>query len=330
MSNHIHDILQSSLSGDEISRKQCLELMEIHEFSPEMYELFYTANQLTRERSNGAGQIHAQIGIDYTPCPRKCGFCIFGGNPAQKIELSKKDILTRAKNFERAGADALYLMTTASFDFNRYIDLGKDVRKSLSTKIPLVANIDDFGSSEAQELQDVGFTAIYHAVRLREGKDTKIDPATRISTIENAKRAGLKIYFCVEPIGPEHNANEIVDLMFLGKKFKVEFSGAMRRTSTPTTRLHNKGEINYVQLAKIVAITRIVMLNSVIWNCTHEPNLPSLLAGANLIWAETGPNPRDKCHDTSSSEGRGLSVEQCRKLLKEAGLKTLAKNIHNK
>ena len=321
MSNHIHDILQSSLRGDGISRNQCLELMKLDEYSPEMYELFYAANRLTRERSNGIGQVHAQIGIDYSACPRKCGFCIFGGMPDQKIELNEEDILIRAKNFERAGADALYLMTTASFNFNRFIDLGEKVKKSLSSEIPLVANIDDFGSNEAQELRDVGFTAIYHAVRLREGKDTKIDPNTRIATIQNAKRVGLKIFFCVEPIGPEHSADEIVDLMFLGKTLGVEFSGAMRRTSTPSTRLCGKGEVNFVQLAKIVAITRIVMGNSVVWNCTHEPNLPSLLAGANLIWAETGPNPRDKCHDTSSSEGRGLSVEQCRQLLIDAGLK---------
>jgi len=321
MSNNIHDILQSTLKGNEISRKECLELMEIHEYSQEMYELFYTANKLTRERSNGSGQIHAQVGLDYTACPKKCGFCIFGGIPNEKIELSKEEILARAKNFERAGADALYLMTTASFDFSRFVDLGKEVKKSLSSKIPLVANIDDFGPVEAHELLDAGFTAIYHAVRLREGKDTKINPKTRIATIENAKRVGLKIYFCVEPIGPEHNANEIVELMFLGKKLGVEFSGAMRRTSTPTTKLHDKGEINLVQLAKIVAITRIVMIDSAIWNCTHEPNLPSLLAGANLIWAETGPNPRDTCHDTSRSEGRGLSVEQCRKLLMETGFK---------
>ena len=106
--------------------------------------------------------------------------------------VSEEEILARAKNFERAGADALYLMTTASFDFNRFIDLGKKVKKSLSSKIPLVANIDDFGSTEAQELRDVGFTAIYHAVRLREGKDTKIDPKTRIATIQNAKKVGLK------------------------------------------------------------------------------------------------------------------------------------------
>jgi biotin synthase len=325
MSNNIHDILQSTLKGNEISREECLELMEIHEFSPEMYELFYTANKLTRKRSNGAGQIHAQIGLDYRACPRKCGFCVFGGTPNEKIELSKEEILTRAKNFERAGADTLYLMTTASFDFSKFIDLGKKVKKSLSSKITLVANIDDFGSTEARELHDVGFTAIYHAVRLREGYDTKIDPKTRISTIENAKKVGLKVYFCVEPIGPEHNADEIIDLMFLGKKLGVEFSGAMRRTSAPTTRLHDQGEINLVQLAKIVAITRIVMVNSAIWNCTHEPNLPSLLAGANLIWAETGPNPRDKCHDTSRSEGQGLSVDQCRKLLIEAGLKEISR-----
>ncbi|MEM4250311.1 MAG: radical SAM protein, partial [Candidatus Bathyarchaeia archaeon] len=232
------------------------------------------------------------------------------------------EVVARARLFEEAGADAIYLMTTAGFDFDRYLDIGGAVREAISPSLPLVANIDDFGSSEAQELVDEGFTAIYHAVRLREGKDTQIKPETRIATIKNASRAGLKIFFCVEPVGPEHTSEEIVDLMFLGKKLGVAFSGAMRRTSAPGTPLHRCGEIRWIELAKIVAVTRLVMGDSVAAHCTHEPNLPSLMAGANLVWAETGPNPRDICPDTSKMGGRGLTVQECRSLLWEAGFKT--------
>ncbi len=320
MAENVREILQRSLAGEKISRSQCLRLIEIEHHSSEMYELFFVANRLTRNMSDGVGEVHAQIGIDYAQCPKKCRFCVFGNTALEHIELRKEEVVVRAKDFERAGAAAVYLMTTAGFDFDKYISIGRDVRKAISPRIPLVANIGDFGSAEAQELSDTGFTAVYHAVRLREGKDTEISPETRKATIAHSKRAGLKVFFCVEPIGPEHQDEEIVDLMFLGKELGVAFSGAMRRTSASGTPLCKYGEIEWIDLAKIVAITRIVMGNSVIAHCTHEPNLASLLAGANLIWAETGPNPRD----TSSIGSRGFSVEQCQRLLWEAGFKKKA------
>jgi len=322
MTKGVGDILRRSLDGDEISRKECLRLMEIKDCSSEMYDLFFAANKLTRDAFSGTGEVHAQVGIDYSACPRKCDFCIFAGTPLEHLELTQEEVVARAKEFERAGADAIYLMTTAAFDFGRFIGIGEAVRATVSPRIPLVANIDDFGSIEAHELSDAGFSAIYHAVRLREGRDTRIDPKTRTATIEHAKRAGLKIFFCVEPVGPEHTSEEIVELMFLGKELGVAFSGAMRRTSACGTVLQKHGEISWIELAKIVAITRLVMGDSVVAHCTHEPNLASLLAGANLVWAETGPNPRDICIDTSDSGGRGLSIEGCRRLLREAGLRS--------
>jgi biotin synthase len=296
--------------------------MEIECDSPDMYRLFFAANRLTREKFKGLGEVHAQVGIDFASCPRRCLFCVFGAASSKHLELSNEEVVARARLFEEAGADAIYLMTTAGFDFDRYLDIGGAVREAVSPSLPLVANIDDFGSSEAWELVDEGFTAIYHAVRLREGRDTQIEPETRIATIKNASRAGLKIFFCVEPVGPEHTSEEIVDLMFLGRELDVAFSGAMRRTSAPGTPLHRYGEIRWIELAKIVAVTRLVMGESVVAHCTHEPNLPSLMAGANLVWAETGPNPRDTCPDTSRRGGRGLTVEECRNLLWEAGFKT--------
>jgi biotin synthase len=321
MTKDIGDILQRSLDGGEISRKECLRLMEIKDYSSEMYDLFFAANKLTRDTFNGKGEVHAQVGIDYSACPRKCDFCVFGGTPLEHRELTKEEVVARAKEFERAGADAIYLMATAAFDFGRFIGIGEVVKAAVSPRIPLVANIDDFGSIEAHELSDAGFSAIYHTVRLREGRDTRIDPKTRTATIEHAKRADLKIFFCVEPVGPEHTSEEIVELMFLGKELGVAFSGAMRRTSTCGTVLQKHGEISWIELAKIVAITRLVMGDSVVAHCTHEPNLASLLAGANLIWAETGPNPRDICPDTSNSGGRGLSIQDCQRLLWEVGLR---------
>jgi len=322
MSEGIGEVLERSLSRGEVSRSDCLRLLQVRDYSKEMYNLFYAANKLSKNMFDSMGQVHAQVGIDYAPCPKRCRFCVFGNVKAEHLKLSLEEVVLRAKEFERAGADAIYLMTTADFDFGRYIKIGEAVKKAISPKTPLVANIGDFGKNEAEELSKTGFTAAYHVVRLREGRDTHIDPKTRLKTIEHAKKAGLKIFFCVEPVGPEHSNEEIADLIYLGKELGVAFSGAMRRTSTSKTPLSKHGEITWTTLAKIVAATRLIMADKVVAHCTHEPNLPSLLAGANLIWAETGPNPRDTCLDTSKAGGRGLTVRECRRLLWEAGYRT--------
>jgi len=41
------------------------------------------------------------------------------------------------------------------------------------------------------------------------------------------------------------------------------------------------------------------------------------MAGANLFWAEVGANPRDVKANTE--EGRGGTVDHCKKLFEEAG-----------
>ena len=240
----------------------------------------------------------------------------------QELEESMKILdlqdLKRAKDFIKDDANAIYLMTTANYSFDKFIEIGKEVKKNIPSDIPLVANIGDFGVKEAERLIDAGFYGVYHVRRLREGKDTKIDPQKRLATMKAIKNSGLVLLHCVEPVGPEHTPEEIVELMFEGKEYKAAFSGAMRRIPVPGTPLAKLGIISEIELAKIVAISRLVMGSSVKGHCTHEPNMTSLLAGANLFFPETGPNPRDRKEETS--EGRGYTVKMCKNMFKEAGL----------
>ena len=195
--------------------------------------------------------------------------------------------------------------------------MGKAVRKVLDPNMPLVANVGDFDTVQAKELVDAGFTAIYHVVRLREGVDTKIEPSTRLTTIKSAKAAGLDLSYCVEPIGPEHSHEEIVDAMLLGRELKPSVMATMRRIAVPGIELSRFGQISEIELAKIEAITRLAIGGSIRAMGVHEANSHSLTAGANQIYAETGSNPRDEFEDTV--KGRGLTVENCRQMLSEAG-----------
>ncbi len=316
----IEAILNRALDEQPIHRDEALLLMQIDLQSPEMYLLCSAANALSRRHFDNLTDIYAQIGLDYAPCPSNCEFCSFGarhGIVKEIIEYPIEDIVRAAKFCEQQGANGIYLMTTARYRPEKYLEVARAVREALLPETPMIANVGDFDEDYGKELVNVGFCAFYHVVRLNEGNGTGLTPQRRIRTIEAGLRAGLKLHFCVEPVGPEHSIEEQVDLMYLGRDLGATFSGAMRRVPVPGTSAATRGEVSWWYLARTVAVTRLVMGNTVLGHCTHEPNFPAIFAGANLLWAEIGPNPRDDKPDTENY--RGASVKQCQTMLADMG-----------
>jgi biotin synthase len=316
----VETIMDKALDEQPITREEALTLMSIDLLSPEMYALCGVANELSRRHFSNSGEVYAQIGLDFAPCPGNCEFCSFGANYGivkEVIEYPARDIVRAARFCEEQGANGIYLMTTARYHFDKFLEVAQAVRQAISPDLPMVSNIGDFNDEHARELAAVGFSAIYHAVRLNEGKGTGFSVERRIRTIEAAGRAGLALHFCVEPLGPEHSAEEQVELMFLGRELGAAFSGAMRRVCVPGTPAGERGEVSWWCLARTVAVCRLVMGDTVLGHCTHEPNLPAVIAGANLLWSEIGPNPRDDRPDTENY--RGMSVHQCQTVLREIG-----------
>lgn len=317
-SRQVEEILQKASEKKELSRDDLLDLMECDPTSPDAGMIRLAADNLTRKAFGNAGEIHAQIGLNHATCTKGCKFCSFG-IPVRRVELTQEEILQVVKQFQEDGTNAVYLMATADYKFEHFIEIGRSVRQVLDRSMPLVANIGDFDTAQAHELVEAGFTAMYHVVRIREGIDTKIEPSTRVATIKAAKSAGLDLSYCVEPIGPEHTKEEIVDAMLLGRELRPSVMAAMRRIAVPGVELSKYGQISEIELAKIVAITRLAIGRDIRAMGVHEPNAHSLTAGANQIYAEAGPNPRDQLEDTS--KGRGFTVARCRQMLLEAGFR---------
>ena len=316
----IESILDRALSGEEICREEAMELMKADESSHDMYALMSVANALTRRQFGDRGEVYAQVGINLWPCPKSCAFCSFGEkwnmikSPA---EFGLEEVVLRAKAFEDAGANAIFLMTTADYPLDRYLEIAKAVRKAISPDMPMVANIGDFGPQQAKELLNAGFQGVYHVFRLREGEDTEIDPGARLRTLKATRDCDLELGYCVEPIGPEHSPEELVEEMFRGKEYGAINHASMWRVPVSGVPLAKFGNISQWSLAKVVAVTRIVAGESIRAMGVHEARILPLRTGANQIYAETGPNPRDTIEDTS--KGIGFSVEACKNLLREAG-----------
>ena len=95
--------------------------------------------------------------------------------------------------------------------------------------------------------------------------------------------AGLELYYCVEPIGPEHTHQELVDEMLRIRDYPVGVMAVMKRIAVPGTPLGSQGEISAAQLAKICAVTTLTARPPRAM-CVHEPDELCLMAGANQIY----------------------------------------------
>ena len=315
----VKDIISKVFDRHSLTREEIVYLLNSKHKSLDEGFIIAAANVINRMVSKGKAEVHAQIGLNLSPCPNNCSFCAFAAKNGvfkDTKELSLEEIVQSALSAEDDGANAIFFMTTHDYPFRKYIEISKEVRSKLRPETVMIANIGDFGYKEGRQMKEAGYRGIYHAVRMGEGRDTQIDPQVRLNTIRAAREAGLLIGTCVEPIGPEHSVEEIAEKILIGREINPCFSGAMRRISIPGSELEQYGMISEYRLAFLVAVVRLAMGRDLVGNCTHEPNLLGAMAGANLFWAEVGTNPRDT--EVETSEGRGLDVKSCVKIFEEA------------
>lgn len=311
-------LLEKAQNGAELTRGDALELLSIRTGSPEYYELISTADAESRLRFGGYGTIFAQIGIEASPCPANCGFCSLAEDVFKKensFVLPVETAVKMAAELVRQCVDELFLMTTANFPKEDFIDYAKEIKKAIPSDMRFVANVGDFGPEYAEELKRAGFTGVYHIRRLGEGRDTQLAPEQRIKTLDAVKQAGLELYYCVEPIGPEHSREEIVEEIFRAKEYPVEVMAVMKRVCVPGTKLFSRGEISAAELAKICAVTELCVKPKRAMG-VHEPDELCLMSGANQIYAEVSVNPRDLSLATET--GRGASMQKAAALLSAA------------
>lgn len=315
----VDDILKKATEFIPLTRDEGLRLMKIPLHSVDCYRMMAVANRMSREQFGNKGENHLHIGLNVEPCPLDCLFCSLthkAGIFTEKVDFSEEQILAWARYAEKLGCDGINLMTTGTYPFSRLLEIGKLLRQEVS--VPLIANTRDIIHSEGDALLEAGFVGAYHAVRLGEGRDTPLDRNKRIKTIQVLRDVGLRWMNCIEPVGPEHSAEELIELMFLARDYGATYSGVMRRINFPGSPMTKFGMITELEMARLVAISRLIMGNVPKAHCTHEPHSASLLAGANLFFPEVGSNPRDGQEETST--GRGNSVEECQQIHREMNL----------
>jgi biotin synthase len=318
----IAEIIEKSFSGEEITFEEAVALYKTDPYSKEAFMIRWAALKQSMELSGGLAEIHAQIGLDSGPCPRNCQFCSFAAcnikNPeAKRRETPQRDVLEYAKIYTEQGANLILLLSTEAYDFDKYLGMCDRVRNAVGKEMPLLANTGDLTLDKAKQLKAVGIDGIYHAARLGEGTITEIPLETRTATIENARKAGLKLSTCLEPIGPDHTAEQIVERARQCMSWEPLTSGVGRRVAIPGTKTMRLGMLSQPLNALYAAAYRLTDHKTKLIASVHSELMAN--SGSNLSWSEAGSNPRDTRRRTES--GRGRTIKEIKELFREAGWK---------
>ncbi|QHI73545.1 biotin synthase BioB [Aminipila terrae] len=333
INTQLDKILEKAWSDIPLNREDCKYLLTIDERSFESGLLRAAAASIVRNKNDNSAIILGQIGVDVTPCPGGCNFCTFGEDHTdfKESHLSDYELEEKIRDFcKYDDLYGLYLMTMHTYDLDRFLQTINKAKAHAPKTTQIWANVGDSSLDAFREMKKAGVTGVYHVCRIGEGVETKLNPDDRIQTMKNALDAGLELYTCCEPIGPEHTVDELVDNIFIGIELGITQHAAMRRVAVPGSPLAKYGQISELRLAHIVAVISLCSLTvpTMAYMGVHEPNELSYAAGANIITAESGANPRDNQADTSKN--RGMDMALCRKMLFECGFSNIRKGDESK
>ena len=324
LDNRILDIIDHGLEGQGLSREEVRALFEVPERTREAAMIRWAGQELSLRAADGLAEIHGQIGLNSTKCPMDCQFCSFAKSATCRteiFELDRDDVLAYAEAHMKNGVNLLLLLCTASYRFDKLLEMAETVRQEIPADMPLLVNCDDLTLERCLQLKQVGVNGAYHAARMGEGVDTKIPVDKRVRTFDHLREAGLSLSTCVEPIGPEHSIDELVEATFRCIAQNPMSGGAARRVGVPGTGLYERGMITELRNADYVAIYRLACGVDMRLNCSANTALTAA-SGANLAWTELGLNPRDAKARTEHG-GRANNMTLCQKTFHGAGWEIL-------
>ncbi len=290
----------------------------------EQLERVYAEAKRRMHATWNRGRVWSAIGVDSALCSRNCKFCSHGaawgavrGMGYDPHELNSEEVLEHVARLAPHKPDWITLRTTQDYGIDRLCNLVRAVRKAAPEESEIVVNTGEFGLEDAKNLKAAGVAAVYHTIRLREGCDTGVSVEERVATLKAMQTAGLKMAALVEPLGPEHTDEEIVEAAFRLKHYDIRLGGVMARVPIPGTPLYELGEVSEERQIRVVALTRLIYGPEVDAICIHPPIPTALTAGANTLVVECGAIPRDQ--DLSASEWRGFSPIDARRLFADCG-----------
>ena len=157
----IESVLKRFADGQTLEKQDLCALLSVPVGGEAYYRLLCAANQYSRSAFQGRGLLFGQIGLDLQPCRINCKFCSLAADVLKgctPVIRSVEDTVRQAAELAAAGVQDVFLMTTAEFDQQTFLEYGRAVRAALPEEVRLVANVGEFDLTYARQLRQAGFT----------------------------------------------------------------------------------------------------------------------------------------------------------------------------
>ena len=77
ITSKVRDVVSKVQGGELPDERDVRSLLEIEPHSIDAGYVMVAADEINRTTCCGKAEIHAQIGLNLSPCPRNCAFCAF-------------------------------------------------------------------------------------------------------------------------------------------------------------------------------------------------------------------------------------------------------------
>jgi len=251
------EMLSKGWYGERLSPRDCEYLLTFGDHSSEANLANSLANRLLHRACTETGQICANIETVTGPCPGNCRFCEYAEGTSSEMfyEMGDSELAGICEGLGGfSDVRSIRLTTCAYADIEtvcRQVGIAKD-RAKRGTRI--YVDTGDLDLNECRMLKDAGAYGAVHAPRIREGGDTEITKEVRLATISNLRSAGLQVITGVEPIGPEHENEEIVETFFSTLEMKCAGCEVNPREPVPGTELNKYGKLKPSRLTQIRSV----------------------------------------------------------------------------
>lgn len=253
-------------NGEEISFNEAMELSRIDE-SGELKELIKAADRI-RDKFNGkAVDICSIMNAKAGKCTENCKFCAqsahYKTNATVHGIVSKEEALALAKENKAGGVNRFSLVTSGrrleGEDFDKAIEIYKAIKEEIP--IHLCASLGSITYNQLLELKEAGITMYHHNLETSREYYTEICTThpydERINTIENVKKAGLKV--CSGGIiGMGESMEDRVKLAFTVKELGVTSIPVNVLNPVKGTPLEAVKSLSQEEILKTIAIFRFV------------------------------------------------------------------------
>lgn len=318
---------ESALSGKMLDRAGIIELLKIDPESKECEMLGKAAREAASVICNDRAYLWAAIGLDFRSCPMNCDYCSLGekwGIVTDEKEYSEEETLQLVKHFVDEEVRWIVLRTTQHYSLDRIIRMAKTIKDSIHGEYELGLNVGEFDENLARRMRSAGLQFVYHTLRLREGTDTRFNPADRLATLDAVSKSTLNLVSLVEPLGVEHTNEEIADNFLTAMKYGATVTGCMERIPVKGTPLGRYPAISERRLAQVIAVTRLAAGFHAPDICVHRATELAMEWGANVAVVETGAIPRDTCCSTKA-EWKGFDPATAKRWFNSKGYQVFSK-----